>query len=235
MSSEGQPLGLIGGMSWQSTQSYYQRINTLVNTARGGLTSAHLLLWSVDMATTAERQSAGRWDEAGAYLAEGGRRLVDAGAGALMLCTNTMHKVAEPLAELGVPFLHIGDAVADAAREIGAGTLGLLGTRFTMSQRFYRDRIAARHGAEVLTPNAEDQAEVNRLIYEELCLGHFTEASRAHLTRVVSDLAEAGAEAVILGCTELGLLLPPGTAGLPPLLDSAEIHSVAGARWLLEQ
>lgn len=226
-------LGLIGGMSWQSTLPYYRIINTCVGEHHDGVGSAPLLLWSVNQADIFAMQAADQWAKAERFLAEGARRLVEAGAEGLMLCTNTMHRVAGPMAELGVPFLHITDVVADAAEAVGASTVGLLGTRFTMEADFYRDRLSARHGAAVITPDDAGRGEVHRIIYDELCQGHLLDGSRAALKQICVTLAERGAEVIILGCTELGLLLPPSTEGLPPLLDTTDVHARAGARWIL--
>ncbi|MEE4383709.1 MAG: aspartate/glutamate racemase family protein [Pseudomonadales bacterium] len=222
-------LGLLGGMSWESTVPYYQVINRRVAERLGGLHSASLLLWSPDFAEIERLQAADAWDEAGDVLGAGARRLVDAGAELLVLCTNTMHRVADAVeAAAGRPLLHIADATGERLRALGVRRVGLLGTRFTMEQAFYRDRLAERFELEVRVPDAEARGEVHRIIYEELCRGVVDDASRDRLRRMVDDLAGEGAEAVILGCTELGLSLREHD-GEVPLLDTARIHGEAAA------
>jgi aspartate racemase len=216
-------IGLIGGMSWESTASYYRFANEIVRDRLGGLHSARLLLSSVDFAEVEERQSSGRWDEAGALLAAEARRLETAGADLLVLCTNTMHKVAPAIEEaVSIPLLHLGDATAAAVRAAGLHTIGLLGTGFTMSQDFYRDRIES-HGLSVLVPDTDDQALVHRVIYEELCLGVVRDESRAAYVEVVDRLVSAGAEGIILGCTEIELLIGPDDLEVPSF-PTTRIH-----------
>src|SRR4051794_15412311 len=195
-------IGLLGGMSWESTALYYQLANELVRERLGGLHSARLLLLSVDFADVEKMQVEGRWDEAGELLAAEARRLEAGGADLLVLCTNTMHKVADRIEDaVSVPLLHLGDATAGAVRAAGLRTVGLLATGFTMSQDFYRDRLES-HGLAVLVPSPEDQAMVHRVIYEELCLGIVRNESRTAYLEVVDRLLDQGAEGVILGCTE---------------------------------
>jgi aspartate racemase len=216
-------IGLIGGMSWESTASYYRFANEIVRDRLGGLHSARLLLSSVDFAEVEELQSSGRWDEAGALLAAEARRLETAGADLLVLCTNTMHKVAPAIEEaVSIPLLHLGDATAAAVRAAGLHTIGLLGTGFTMSQDFYRDRIES-HGLSVLVPDTDDQALVHRVIYEELCLGVVRDESRAAYVEVVDRLIAAGAEGIILGCTEIELLIGPDDLEVPSF-PTTRIH-----------
>jgi len=219
-------IGLLGGMSWESTVVYYQRLNRGVRERLGGLHSASLVLWQVDFAQVERLQASGRWDEAGALLAEGGRALQAAGAGLVGLATNTMHAVSGPLeAALSVPFVHLVDVTARAAREAGVRRLGLLGTGYTMSSPYFVQRYAAS-GVEVRVPEPEGRALVHRIIYEELCRGVVDAGSRAQVLRQVEALQARGAQAVALGCTELGLLLSPGDASLP-LLDTTALHCEA--------
>ncbi|MEV7601545.1 aspartate/glutamate racemase family protein [Kitasatospora sp. NPDC089797] len=219
-------LGLIGGMSWESTAEYYRTLNALTRDRLGGLHSARLVLYSVDFAEIEELQTAGRWDEAGTLLADAARSLEAAGADLLLLCTNTMHKVADRIeAAASVPLLHLADATADAVRAAGLRQVGLLGTAFTMEQDFYRGRLA-RHGLDVLVPDAPSRALVHRVIYEELCVGTVREDSRAAYRRIIADLVAAGAEGVILGCTEIELLVHPEDSPVP-LFPTARLHAEA--------
>lgn len=222
-------LGLLGGMSWESTVPYYQVINRRVAERLGGLHSASLLLWSPDFAEIERLQAEDAWDDAGRLLGAGARRLVDAGAELLVLCTNTMHRVADAVeAAAGRPLLHIADATGERLGALGVRRVGLLGTRFTMEQAFYRDRLAERFDLDVRVPDAGARGEVHRIIYEELCRGVVDDGSRDRLRRIVDGLAAEGAEAVILGCTELGLSLGEDDATVP-LLDTARIHGEAAA------
>lgn len=217
-------LGLLGGMSWTSTISYYRRLNQLVTERLGGLHSARLLLYSLDFETVERLQHAGRWDEAGELLADGARRLVAGGAEGVLLCTNTMHKVAEPIeAAVDVPLLHIADATGETIRTDGYRRVGLLGTRFTMEEPFYRERLAERFGLEVLVPGEADRELVHRVIFEELCAERIESRSRRAYQRIIADLAEQGAEAVILGCTEIALLINEDDVALP-VFDTTELH-----------
>ena len=226
-------IGLLGGMSWESTLPYYRQINEAVRERLGGLHSARLVLFSVDFAQVERLQRSGDWDAAGVLLAEAARALQRAGADFLVLCTNTMHKVAEAIeAAVDIPLLHIADPTAAAIRSAGLRRVGLLGTRFTMEQPFYRERLERRHGIEVLVPVEADRAIVHRVIYEELCLGSVHEASRQAYRQVIARLVERGAEAVILGCTEIGLLLGPHDASVP-LFDTTALHARAAAEHAL--
>ena len=205
-------LGLIGGMSWESTIPYYRIINETVRERLGGLHSARLILYSVDFHAIERLQQAGAWDDAGRMLADAARSLEAAGAQGLALCTNTMHKVAPAIAAaVTIPLLHIADPTAAAIRRAGLTTVGLLGTRFTMEQDFYRRRLTDRHGLTVIVPEPADRETVHRVIYEELCLGQVREDSRAHYRRIIQQLVEVGAEGIILGCTEIALLVGPRT------------------------
>jgi aspartate racemase len=202
-------IGLLGGMSWESTAIYYRLTNELVRDRLGGLHSAHLLLASVDFAEIEAMQVAGDWDRAGDLLAAEAVRLERAGADFLLLCTNTMHKVSGAIEDaVSIPLLHLGDATAQAVLASGIRSVGLLGTAFTMSQDFYRDRLES-HGLTVLVPTAQDQQLVHRVIYDELCLGVVRDESRAAYVEVVGRLVEQGAEGVILGCTEIEMLIGP--------------------------
>lgn len=228
-----QTLGVIGGMSWESTTTYYKLLNEGVREALGGLHSAPLILHSVDFAAIAALQKAGDWDRAGAQLADVARGLERAGAGALLLATNTMHKVAPAIeAAVDIPLLHIGDAVGQALQADGVKRAALLGTRFTMQEEFYRQRLAERFDIQVLLPGSEAMAEIDRAIFAELCLGDFRQTTRDYYLEVLRRLRDQGAEAAILGCTEIGLLLGDVESPLP-LIDSAEQHVAMGLKWLL--
>ncbi|MFF2045897.1 aspartate/glutamate racemase family protein [Kitasatospora sp. NPDC058170] len=219
-------LGLIGGMSWESTAEYYRTLNRLTRERLGGLHSARLVLYSVDFATVERLQSEGRWDEAGAVLADAARSLEAAGAELLLLCTNTMHKVADRIeSAVSVPLLHLADATADAVRAAGLRRVGLLGTAFTMEQDFYRGRLAA-NGLTVLVPDPDGRALVHRVIYDELCRGVVREESREAYRRVIGQLVADGAEGVILGCTEIELLVGDGDSPVP-LFPTARLHAEA--------
>ncbi|MEU9076835.1 aspartate/glutamate racemase family protein [Kitasatospora sp. NPDC048538] len=219
-------LRLIGGMSWESTAEYYRHLNELTRERLGGLHSAPLVLYSVDFATVERLQAEGRWEEAGALLADAARALQAAGAELLLICTNTMHKVADQVASaVRVPLLHLADATAQAVRTAGLRRVGLLGTAFTMEQDFYRGRLAAG-GLDVLVPDQEGRALVHRVIYQELCLGVVREESRAAYRRVIEDLVAAGAEGIVLGCTEIELLVRPEDSPVP-LFPTARLHAEA--------
>jgi aspartate racemase len=225
-------IGLIGGMSWESSALYYRLINEGVKGRLGGLHSARVVLASVDFADVEAMQSAGRWEEAGELLAGQARGLEAAGADVLVICTNTMHRVAgQVAAAVGIPLLHLADVTADAVVAAGLGTVGLLGTRFTMEESFYADRLVAR-GLTVLTPDADDRAAVDRIIYTELVLGQVEDASREALVDVIRRLTQRGAQGVILGCTELELLLGPGDVDLP-LFATTRLHAGAAVEFAL--
>jgi aspartate racemase len=226
-------LGLIGGMSWESTVPYYRAINQTVKQRLGGLHSAKLLLYSVDFAEVEQLQATGQWDAAGALLADVARKLEGAGADALVLCTNTMHKVADAITNaVNIPLLHIADPTATAIKQRGFTTVGLLGTRFTMEQDFYRARLESAHGLTVLTPPQTDRDRVHEIIYGELCLGHVTDVSRQAFLRVIADLGAQGAQAIVLGCTEIAMLVHPSDCALP-LFDTTELHARSAADWAL--
>lgn len=226
-------LGLIGGMSWESTIPYYRHINQAIRQRLGGLHSAQILLYSVDFQQIEAYQRNAEWDRAGQLLAEVALRLQGAGAEALVLCTNTMHQVAPAIeAAAAIPLLHIADPTALAIRQAGFATVGLLGTRFTMEQPFYRQRLSERHGLKVLVPEQEQRHIVHRIIYEELCLGRIEDSSRSAFLEIIGQLAERGAEVIILGCTEISLLVQPQHVSLP-LFDTTELHALAAADWML--
>ncbi len=226
-------LGLIGGMSWESTVPYYRLINEGVKQRLGGLHSARLVLYSVDFAKVERLQRTGDWVAAGALLAQAAEKLEGAGAEALVLCTNTMHKVADAIeSAVQIPLLHIADPTAMQIRQAGLSKVGLLGTRFTMEQPFYKDRLVQRHGMQVLVPSAADREMVHRVIYEELCLGQVRASSRAQYQRVMADLVAQGAQAIILGCTEISLLIGAEDAPVP-LFDTTAIHAQSAVAWAL--
>lgn len=220
-------IGLIGGMSWESSAEYYRLINRGVRDARGPTHSASLILWSFDFAEIEALQHAGDWARLDARMADAARALVAAGARALMLCTNTMHVSAPAIeAAVPVPLLHIADPLGAAIRADGLSRVGLLGTRFTMEQPFLRDRLAARHGLEVIVPDDTDRTTVHRVIYDELVAGRIEPASRAAYRAVIARLVDAGAQAVVLGCTEIMLLVGAEDSAVP-LYDTTALHAAA--------
>ncbi len=226
-------LGLLGGMSWESTLLYYRLLNEGVKARLGGLHSAPLLLASFDFAPIAERQAAGDWEALGLELGEAGRRLAAAGAQALLICTNTMHRLhGEVEARSGLPAIHIADATGAALRAAGCRRPALLATRFTMEGAFYRERLAERCGVEALVPDEADRGLVHRVIYEELCRGIVAPASKAAYLGVVERLRRAGADGVILGCTEITLLLGQADMDLP-VFDTTAIHAQAGVDFMV--
>ncbi|MEH8246026.1 aspartate/glutamate racemase family protein [Aeromonas veronii] len=220
-------IGLLGGMSWESTVSYYQALNRGVRAQLGGLHSARVLLNSVDFAAIERLQHAGDWPATARLLAAEARKLQDGGADFLLIGTNTMHKVAPEIeAAIDIPLLHIADATAAKLRADGITRVGLLGTRFTMEQDFYKGRLQERFGLAVLVPDEAGRERVHRIIYDELCLGEIRASSRAEYLAIIAGLAAAGAEAVILGCTEIALLVGDARAAVP-LYDTTAIHAEA--------
>ncbi|WP_154792028.1 aspartate/glutamate racemase family protein [Occultella kanbiaonis] len=216
-------IGMLGGMSWESSAEYYRLANELVRERLGGFHSARIVMASVDFAEIEELQVAGRWSEAGDLLARAAVGLQAAGAELLLICTNTMHKVADRIeAAIDIPLLHLADTTAAAVAREGLHTVGLLGTAFTMEQDFYRDRLAA-HDLTVLVPAADDRAEVHRIIYDELCLGDVRPSSRATYRGVIHRLAAAGAQGVILGCTEIELLIHAEDSPIP-VFPTTRLH-----------
>jgi aspartate racemase len=226
-------LGLIGGMSWESTAIYYRLLNEGVRERVGGLHSARLVLWSCDFDDIARRQAAGDWDGAGQVLADAGRALRAAGAEAVVLCTNTMHKVAGAIeAAAGLPFLHLADVTAAAIRARGCRRPLLLATRYTMEDDFYRGRLRDRHGIDVAVPDGAGRTLVHRVIYEELCRGIVDPGSKAAVLAVVAAALGEGCDGVILGCTELGMLLGPRDSAAP-VLDTTRLHVEAALDFAL--
>lgn len=224
-----QTIGLIGGMSWESTVPYYRQINETIKLQLGGLHSAKLVLVSVDFHEIEALQRAGDWDAAGAEMAQAAQSLAAAGADFVVLCTNTMHKVAHCIeAAVSLPLLHIADPTADALKRAGVKRVGLLGTRFTMEQAFYRERLTEHHGLDVITPEAEQREAVHRIIYEELCLGTIRPESRQLHRDVMATLVAQGAQAIILGCTEISLLVGDQDSAVP-LFDTTALHARAAA------
>lgn len=222
-------IGMIGGMSWESTLPYYRHVNEAIKARLGSLHSARLVLYSVDFHEIEQLQRSGDWQRAGALLGEAAVSLERAGAEFLVLCTNTMHKVADAIEQaVGIPLLHIAAPTAEAIRASGLQRVGLLGTRFTMEQPFYRERLESRHGIQVLVPDEADRLLVHRVIYEELCLGTVREESRQAYREVIARLVAQGAQAVILGCTEIGLLVGDADAAVP-LFDTTLLHARAAA------
>ena len=228
-------IGLIGGMSWESTVPYYRQINETIKEQLGGLHSAKIILYSVDFHDVERLQHAGDWRGAGALLAAAARTLAAAGADFLVVCTNTMHKVAPAIeAAVSIPLFHIADPTAQAIRAAGHTVVGLLGTRFTMEDDFYRDRLRDRHGVQMLVPPQADRDLVHRIIYDELCLGKIEPASRAQYRRIMADLVEQGAQAIILGCTEITLLVGPQDTKVP-VFDTTHIHAREAAMHALDK
>ena len=225
-------IGLLGGMSWESSAKYYELVNEMVRARLGGLHSANCVLVSVDFADIEQLQASGRWEEAGDLLASAAAEVEAAGADMLLLCTNTMHKVADQVeAAVGIPLVHLADATADAVKAAALGTVGLLGTAFTMEQAFYRDRLAS-HGLSVITPEADDRAVVHTVIYDELCLGVVRDASRQAYGEVIDRLVDAGAQGVILGCTEIELLIRQDDSPVP-VFPTTRIHAEAAVELAL--
>lgn len=230
-------IGLIGGMSWESTAEYYRIINETVRDRLGGLHSAWIAMVSVDFAEIEEMQAQARWDDAGRALAAAARQLEVAGAGCVVICTNTMHRVADAVqAAVRIPVLHLADTTAALIKRERPELrmIGLLGTAFTMEQAFYRERLE-RAGFAVLVPDAADRERIHRVIYDELCLGIIREESREDYLRAMHALVERGAEGIILGCTEIELLIDPDQPWKVPLYPTSRIHAVAAVEWALEK
>jgi aspartate racemase len=222
-------------MSWESTVPYYREVNQTIKRALGGLHSAKVVLYSVDFHEVERLQHAGDWDAAGVMMGDAARALQAAGADFIVLCTNTMHKVAPAIeTAVTIPLFHIADPTAQAIKRAGLYKVGLLGTRFTMEQTFYKERLRELHGLEVVVPESGDRDIVHRIIYEELCLGSIIEASRDEYRRIISGLVAQGAQAIILGCTEISLLVGPEDASVP-LFDTTAIHAHSAALWALGQ
>jgi len=227
-------IGIIGGMSWESTAEYYRLMNEMVRERLGGLHSAELLIYSFDFAAIEKLQDAGRWDEMAEVLSGVARSLQQAGAELMLIATNTMHKVAPEVQEsITVPLLHIADATAAASKEHGLSTLGLLGTRFTMEEGFYRDRLKTLHGLDVLIPDEDGRQLVHDVIYQELCQGVIKPPSREAVKKVIDKLVARGAEGIVLGCTELPLLIGDDDIDVVRL-DTTAIHARAAVEAALE-
>jgi aspartate racemase len=226
-------IGLIGGMSWNSTLEYYRFINEMIAARLGGLHSANIVLYSVDFEEIECAQRESRWDDAASILAEAGKALKQAGADFLLICTNTMHKVADAVSESsGLPILHIVDVTGHAIREQGLAKVGLLGTKFVMGEPFYRDRLKVRFDIDVVVPAEDEQAVVHRIIYDELCRSDVSISSRQDCLKIIGELKGRGAEGIILGCTELPLLIR--SCDVPvPLFDTTRLHAEAAAKMAL--
>ena len=226
-------IGLIGGMSWESSLEYYRIINETVKAKLGGLHSAKCVMYSVDFAPIEKLQRQGRWQESAQHLVAAAQSVERAGADFVVLCTNTMHKLADEVqANIGIPFLHIADATAQKVKAAGLTKIGLLGTRFTMEEDFYKGRLSQKYGLTVLIPNDGECDIVHRVIYDELVLGDIKPESRAHYLRIMERLAQSGAEGIILGCTEIGLLVHDEDSSVP-LFDTTRIHAVAAVEYAL--
>lgn len=226
-------IGLLGGMIWESTIPYYRQINQRIKQQLGGLHSAKIILYSVDFAEIEALQRGGDWEQAGQLLAEAALKLETAGADFLVLCTNTMHKVAAAIeAAVTIPLAHIADATAEAIQQAGFKKVALLGTRFTMEQDFYKNRLSELYGLEVLVPDEAGRAKVHQVIYQELCLGIVNENSRLQYQQIIADLVAQGAEAIILGCTEIGLLVGSDDSTVP-LFDTTALHAKKAADYSL--
>ena len=220
-------IGLIGGMSWESTVSYYRLINEMVKDRLGGFHSAKIVLYSVDFHEVEQLQRAAKWEEAGELLAGAAHAVESAGADFLVLCTNTMHKVADAIeSSASIPLLHIADATADKIKEAGARRVGLLGTQFTMEEAFYRIRLQEKHGLDVLIPDEDERRIIHRVIYEELVHGKLIPGSRNEYRRIIANLVARGAEGIILGCTEISMLVKADDSTVP-LFDTTCIHAAA--------
>ncbi|RED32242.1 aspartate/glutamate racemase family protein [Paenibacillus sp. VMFN-D1] len=217
-------IGLIGGMSWESSALYYRMVNEEVRSRLGGLHSAKCLLYSVDFEEIERYQAEGAWEKAGEVLGQTARALEKGGADFIVICTNTMHKVIDDIqSKIQIPILHIADATAAQIKESQIQTVGLLGTKYTMEQDFYKSRLEL-NGIQVIIPDRDDREAVNKIIYEELCLGKIHQESRDYYKKVIQGLIESGAEGIILGCTEIGLLVKPEDAEVP-LFDTTYIHA----------
>jgi aspartate racemase len=228
-------IGLLGGMSWQSTLGYYRAINEGITNKLGGLHSAKIAMYSVDFAPIEKLQNAGDWDGMAKMLSKAAQSIQDAGADFLLICTNTMHKVAPEIeAAIQIPLLHIADATAEILVNEGVRSVGLLGTAFTMEQEFYKGRLIKNYGLQVLVPNKDDRQIIHKVIYQELCLGKIKLDSKAEYLRIIDALAAHGAEAVILGCTEIGMLVNQSDT-IVRLLDTTAIHAEKAVEYATQQ
>ncbi|USD52202.1 aspartate/glutamate racemase family protein [Vibrio sp. SCSIO 43153] len=228
-------IGLIGGMSWESTANYYRIINREVKALLGGLHSGKVCLYSVDFAEIETLQHQGRWSDTATILSQAAKSVEAGGADFILICTNTMHKVADQIQQaVDVPVVHIADATAEKLVADGVKKVGLLGTRFTMEQDFYKQRLIDKFGIEVVVPSVDDQTIVHEVIYNELCRGEVREDSRQQYLAIIDNLVEEGAEAVILGCTEIAMLVEPQHTGVK-LYDTTEIHAKAAVEFALNK
>lgn len=226
-------IGLLGGMSWESTIDYYRNINQGIKAALGGLHSAEIVLYSVDFQPIEALQHQGDWKGAADILCEAALAVQAGGADCLLICTNTMHKVAGAVEQaIDIPLLHIADATADALKKNGIETVGLLGTAFTMEQEFYKGRLSKFHGLNVLTPDKQDRETIHDIIYQELCLGSIQTQSREKYLSIIEKMAGQGAQGVILGCTEIGMLVSQSQTAVK-LFDTTEIHARAAVKFAL--
>jgi aspartate racemase len=224
-------IGLIGGMSWESSLEYYRIANEAVKAELGGLHSAKCILYSVDFAEMESLMSRGAWMEAGTLMIHAAQSLENAGADVILVCTNTVHKLADEIrSHVSIPFLHIADAAAQSVKAAGLRTIGLLGTRFTMEEDFYTGRLVDRHGLKVLIPDRPDRERIHEIIFAELCLGVVNPESRKYLLAVIQTLAQKGAEGVLLGCTELELLVRPEDSDIK-LFPTTRIHALAAVEY----
>ena len=227
-------IGLIGGMSWESSIEYYRYINEAIKEKLGGLHSAKSIMYSVDFAEIEILQHQGRWAEAATMLVEAAKYLENGGADFIVLCTNTMHKVADDIrANVNIPFLHIADATAQLVKASGIQTIGLLGTRFTMEEDFYKGRLLEKYGLDVVIPTVQEREIVHRAIYDELVVGKIEQSSKAQYIDIIEQMINQGAEGVILGCTEIGLLIHQEDSRVP-LFDTTRIHAEAAVEYALK-
>ncbi len=228
-------IGLIGGMSWESSAEYYRIINQGIRDRRGATASARCLLWSFDFSEIEKLQHHGDWDSLTACMIDAAQRLEAAGAHVLLICTNTMHRMATEVQDaVRIPLLHIADPTAEAIKTAGFGTIGLLGTAFTMEHEFYKGRLTQQHGLNVITPNDEDRATVHRIIYDELVAGKITAESRDTYRTIIARLVEDGAEAIILGCTEIMLLVKAENCSVP-IFDTTALHANAAIAFAIAE
>jgi len=226
-------IGLLGGMSWESTVTYYREINEGVKQRLGGLHSAKIVLYSVDFDPIEKLQHSGDWDSTGSILADAARSVEAGGADFILICTNTMHKVADQVEDaVNIPLLHIADATADILDQVSVKKVGLLGTSFTMEQEFYKGRLSEKYGIDVIVPDAHDRKRVHDIIYTELCLGLVKQPSKQEYIRIVDKLTQMGAEGVILGCTEIGMLISQNDS-VAPLYDTTTIHAAKAVEWAI--
>jgi len=227
-------IGMIGGMSWESSIEYYRIINEATRDELGGLHSARSIMYSVEFAEIEALQHEGRWDEAARILIEAAQSLEKAGADFVLICTNTMHKLYDDVQrQIRIPMLHIADATAEIIKAGGIGKVGLLGTRFTMEEDFYKGRLIEKYGLQVIIPTSSEMDQVHRIIYDELCTGKIIPSSRQAYVEIIKRIVAKGAEGVILGCTEIGLLIKQKDSSVP-LFDTAEIHAKAAVKYALE-